>query len=76
MSSPPSNQEFLFTNCQLPTNNHSQGSQFGLSDVEVVTATVDLDEVVSYRWVWMGREDMQYILRTSHHQPLSESTIH
>ncbi len=26
-----------------------QGSQFGVSDVEVVTATVDLDEVVSYR---------------------------
>ena len=26
-----------------------QGSQFGLGDVEVVTATVDLDEVVSYR---------------------------
>ena len=27
----------------------SQGSQFGLRDVEVVTACVDLDEVVSYR---------------------------
>ena len=26
-----------------------QGSQFGIGDVEVVTATVDLDEVVSYR---------------------------
>ncbi len=26
-----------------------QGSQFGVGDVEVVTATVDLDEVVSYR---------------------------
>jgi NAD+ synthase (glutamine-hydrolysing) len=26
-----------------------QGSQFAVSDVEVVTATVDLDEVVSYR---------------------------
>lgn len=27
----------------------AQGAQFGLSDVEVVTATVDLDEVASYR---------------------------
>eukprot|EP00798_Chlamydomonas_sp_ICE-L_P005201 gene5201-18428_t len=27
----------------------AQGTQFGLKDVEVVTATVDLDEVVSYR---------------------------
>lgn len=27
----------------------SQGSQFAIGDVEVVTATVDLDEVVSYR---------------------------
>ena len=27
----------------------AQGSQFGVGDVEVVTATVDLDEVVSYR---------------------------
>ena len=26
-----------------------QGSQFAIGDVEVVTATVDLDEVVSYR---------------------------
>ena len=26
-----------------------QGAQFGLTDVEVVTATVDLDDVVSYR---------------------------
>ena len=26
-----------------------QGSQFAIEDVEVVTATVDLDEVVSYR---------------------------
>lgn len=26
-----------------------QGSQFSLREVEVVTATVDLDEVVSYR---------------------------
>ena len=26
-----------------------QGSQFSIEDVEVVTATVDLDEVVSYR---------------------------
>lgn len=26
-----------------------QGSQFSLSEVEVVTAAVDLDEVVSYR---------------------------
>jgi hypothetical protein len=26
-----------------------QGSQFSLKEVEVVTATVDLDEVVSYR---------------------------
>ena len=28
---------------------HVQGAQFGLTDVEVVTATVDLDDVVSYR---------------------------
>ena len=28
----------------------AQGSQFSLRDVEVVTARVDLDEVVSYRW--------------------------
>ena len=27
-----------------------QGSQFGLEDVEVVIATVDLDEVVTYRY--------------------------
>jgi hypothetical protein len=27
----------------------AQGAQFGLEDVEVVTATVDLDDVVSYR---------------------------
>mmetsp|Transcript_14531 Transcript_14531/g.25481 ORF Transcript_14531/g.25481 Transcript_14531/m.25481 type:complete len:725 (-) Transcript_14531:171-2345(-) len=27
----------------------AQGAQFGLKDVEVVTATVDLDQVVSYR---------------------------
>lgn len=27
----------------------AQASQFSLRDVEVVTATVDLDEVVSYR---------------------------
>lgn len=26
-----------------------QGSQFAVGDVEVITATVDLDEVVSYR---------------------------
>ncbi len=26
-----------------------QGAQFGLTDVEVVTATVDLDDVVSFR---------------------------
>lgn len=29
----------------------AQGSQFSLREVEVVVATVDLDEVVSYRWV-------------------------
>ena len=28
---------------------HVQGAQFGLTDVEVVTATVDLDDVVSFR---------------------------
>lgn len=28
---------------------YMQGSQFAIGDVEVVTATVDLDEVVSYR---------------------------
>jgi NAD+ synthase (glutamine-hydrolysing) len=28
----------------------AQGSQFGMADVEVVVATVDLDEVVSYRY--------------------------
>ena len=28
-----------------------QGSQFGLEDVEVVVATVDLDEVVTYRYL-------------------------
>ena len=27
----------------------AQGAQFGLSEVEVVTAAVDLDEVVAYR---------------------------
>jgi NAD+ synthase (glutamine-hydrolysing) len=27
----------------------AQGKQFAVADVEVVTATVDLDEVVSYR---------------------------
>lgn len=38
----------------------AQGSQFSLADVEVVTANVDLDAVVSYRWggwgwgVWPG----------------------
>jgi hypothetical protein len=35
--------------CRVPVSHPLQGSQFGVSDVEVVTATVDLDEVVSYR---------------------------
>jgi hypothetical protein len=32
----------------------AQGSQFSLADVEVVTANVDLDAVVSYRWGGVG----------------------
>lgn len=33
----------------------AQGDQFSLSEVEVVTATVDLDDIVSYRWVRQER---------------------
>eukprot|EP00884_Botryococcus_braunii_P002474 jgi/Botrbrau1/12227/Bobra.0197s0020.1 len=35
----------------------AQGSQFALADVEVVTATVDLDEVVSYRGAVSSLQD-------------------
>ena len=34
---------------------HFQGSQFTLSDVEVITATVDLEEVRSYRGASLSR---------------------
>ena len=33
----------------------AQGSQFSLSDVEVITATFDLDEVTTYRASMMSR---------------------
>lgn len=49
-SSPPG--RLYFDGCASITLNGSvlaQGSQFSLRDVEVVTATVDLDEIVSYR---------------------------
>jgi hypothetical protein len=32
-----------------------QGSQFSLKDVEVITATVDLDDVVSFRAATVSR---------------------
>ena len=41
---------------------HFQGSQFTLSDVEVITATVDLEEVRSYRGASLSR-GMQVISR-------------
>ena len=40
-------------NVTASLNCFAQGSQFGLEDVEVVVATVDLDEVVTYRY-WGG----------------------
>ena len=33
----------------------AQGSQFSLNDVEVITATVDLDEVTTYKASMMSR---------------------
>jgi hypothetical protein len=37
------------------TGQHPQASQFSLVDVEVLTATVDLDEVATYRASMMSR---------------------
>ncbi|KAI3635108.1 hypothetical protein MIR68_006674 [Amoeboaphelidium protococcarum] len=41
----------------ISVNGHivAQGSQFSLNDVEVVTATIDLDEVLSYRGSLISR---------------------
>ena len=46
----------------------AQGTQFGLKDVEVVTATVDLDEVVSYRYDNDQGTTVQGCSMTSIHQ--------
>lgn len=48
----------------------AQGSQFSLQDVEVVTATVDLEEVRSYRGAFISR-----MLQASQSDPVPRITV-
>lgn len=42
-----------------------QGEQFAIGEVEVVTATVDLDEVVSWRGMNWGNTDIGFRMSCS-----------
>ncbi len=53
-----------------------QGGQFGLAEVEVVTADVDLDEVVSYRWVCRTGRTVPFLGSSPLHVSWCSAAVH